>query len=86
MKVIQTQEVVMYTTPWCGYCIRLKRQMAEQGIAFTEVDVDADHSYDETIKRASGGFRTVPTLKVGDRLLVNPRVAEVKAALEAGNG
>lgn len=75
--------ITMYTTPWCGYCRRLKRQLADEGIPFQEVDVDAaaDPHVDERIIAASGGFRTVPTLEVGDRLLVNPTLREVQAAL-----
>lgn len=76
--------ITMYTTPWCGYCVRLKRQMSERGIPFEEIDVDATPGFDEAIKQASGGYRTVPTLKVGERLLVNPTVAEVEAALTPG--
>lgn len=79
-------DVIMFTTPWCGYCVRLKRQMSESGIGFREIDVDADHSHDEVIIEASGGYRTVPTLKIGSELLVNPTLAEVKAALGAGRG
>ncbi len=75
--------VTMYSTPWCGYCRRLKRQMEEAGIPFTEIDVDATPGYDQRIIAASGGYRVVPTLEVGDRLLVNPTIREVEAAVAA---
>jgi mycoredoxin len=75
--------ITMYSTPWCGYCRRLKRQFDEAGIAYREIDVDATPGFDERIIEASGGFRTVPTVEVGDRLLVNPTLTEVEAALEA---
>jgi mycoredoxin len=55
--------------------------MTEAGISFKEVDVDADHGYDERIMRANGGYRTVPTLEVDGTLLVNPTIHELKAAL-----
>ncbi|HEY1345179.1 MAG TPA: glutaredoxin domain-containing protein, partial [Streptosporangiaceae bacterium] len=32
----------MYTTPWCGYCRRLKGQLAREGIEVTEVDIERD--------------------------------------------
>jgi mycoredoxin len=75
--------VTMYSTPWCGYCRRLKRQLEDEGINYREIDVDANPGYDELILEASGGYRTVPTLEVGDRLLVNPTLNEVRAALSA---
>ena len=30
--------ITLYSTPWCGYCHRLKGQLARAGIAFVEVD------------------------------------------------
>jgi mycoredoxin len=77
--------VTMYTTTWCGYCRRLKRQMEDEGIRFREVDVDADHRYDARIMDATGGFRTVPTVEAGGALLVNPTLREVRAAVAGAN-
>ncbi|HEU4481217.1 MAG TPA: glutaredoxin family protein [Actinomycetota bacterium] len=74
-------QVTMYTTPWCGYCRRLKRQMEEEGISYVEVDVDADDSHDARIIARTGGFRTVPTLEVGGELLVNPTIRELRERL-----
>lgn len=73
--------VTMFSTTWCGYCRRLKRQMEDEGIAFREVDLDRDPSHDARIVKASGGYRTVPTLEIGRRLLVNPSIAEVRDAV-----
>ena len=73
--------VTMFSTRWCGYCRRLKRQMEDEGIAFREVDLDEDGTHSERIVAATGGYRTVPTLEVGARLLVNPTMGELKAAL-----
>ena len=76
-----SRTVTMYSTTWCGYCRRLKRQMEDAGIPFQEVDLDDDPSHDDRIIAATGGFRTVPTLEVEGRLLVNPSLREVEAAL-----
>ena len=75
--------ITMYSTTWCGYCRRLKRQLDEAGIEYREIDVDATPGYDERIIAASGGFRVVPTLEVGGRLLVNPTIREVEEAVAA---
>lgn len=79
-----TQTVTMFTTTWCGYCRRLKRQMADAGISFREVDLDDDPSFDEAIIAKTGGYRTVPTVEIAGELLVNPTIAEVEEALGAG--
>ena len=31
----------VYSTPWCGYCHRLKGQLKREGIEFDEVDIEA---------------------------------------------
>lgn len=75
--------VTMYSTTWCGYCRRLKRQMDEAGISYEVIDVDEEPGYDDRIIAATGGFRVVPTLEVGEKLLVNPTIREVEEALAA---
>ena len=73
--------VTMYSTEWCGHCRRLKRQLEGAGISYREVDVDVERRYGDRIVEATGGYRVVPTVEVGGRLLVNPTVDEVEAAL-----
>ncbi len=73
--------VTMYTTEWCGHCRRLKRELDGAGISYREVDVELERSYGDRIVEATGGDRVVPTIEVGGRLLVNPTIDEVQAAL-----
>ena len=73
--------VTMYSTTWCGHCRRLKRQLADEGVSFVEVDLDEDPTHDRRIIAATGGYRTVPTIEIDGRLLVNPTAREVLAAL-----
>ena len=35
-------EVVVYRTPFCGYCFRVKHLLDNKGVPFTEVDVSRD--------------------------------------------
>ena len=75
--------VTMYTTTWCGYCFRLKKLMQREGIAFAEVDIEADESAAEIVMSANGGNRTVPTLVFADgTALSNPSLEQVKSQLE----
>ncbi|WP_370618327.1 mycoredoxin [Mumia sp. Pv 4-285] len=76
----------MYSTPWCGYCKRLKSQLDREGIAFAEVDIEQDEDAAFVVERANGGNQTVPTLVFADgSALTNPSVAQVKAQLAALN-
>lgn len=73
---------VLYSTPWCGYCHRLKSQLQREGIDFTEVDIEQDPDSAKVVEQANGGNQTVPTLVFADgTALTNPSVAQVKAQL-----
>lgn len=75
---------VLYSTPWCGYCHRLKSQLQREGIEFTEVDIEQDPDSALIVEQANGGNQTVPTLVFADgTTLTNPSVAQVKAQLGA---
>ena len=69
--------ITLYTTQTCGPCRRLKRGLHEAGVDFREVDVNVAPDMAHRIEQATGGYRIVPSVVVGERLLVNPRVEEV---------
>ena len=72
----------LYSTPWCGYCHRLKGQLTREGIGFDEVDIEAQPKAAEVVESVNGGNQTVPTLVFPDgTALTNPSVAQVKAKL-----
>ena len=76
--------VTMYTTPWCGYCHRLKSQLDREGIAYDIVDIEQQPEAAFTVEQANGGNQTVPTLLFPDgSTLTNPSVAQVKDKLAA---
>jgi mycoredoxin len=75
--------VTMYTTDWCGYCVRLKKLMQREGIEFAEVNIEHDPQAAELVMQANGGNRTVPTLIFADGVaLTNPGIDQVKSQLE----
>ena len=79
--------VTMYTTNWCGYCMRLKKLMQRDGIDFAEVNIEVDESAAELVMKANGGNRTVPTLVFADgAALTNPSIDQVKAQLVQSSG
>ncbi|KQY60762.1 NrdH-redoxin [Aeromicrobium sp. Root495] len=75
-------QFTLYSTPWCGYCHRLKSQLKREGIVFDEVDIEQDPDSALVVEKANGGNQTVPTLVFADgSALTNPSVAQVKAQL-----
>jgi mycoredoxin len=75
-------QLTLYSTPWCGYCHRLKAQLARAGIEFHEVDIEQQPEAAAIVERVNRGNQTVPTLVFADgSALTNPSVAEVEERL-----
>ncbi|GAA3393140.1 mycoredoxin [Cryptosporangium minutisporangium] len=74
--------LTMYSTTWCGYCRRLKSQLAREGIEYNEVDIEHDPRAAEYVMSVNGGNQTVPTVQFPDgSALTNPSIADVRAKL-----
>jgi mycoredoxin len=74
----------MYTTQWCGFCRRLKRQLAQEGIEVAEIDIERDPAAADYVMSVNGGMQTVPTIVFPDgTALTNPSASQVRARLAA---
>ncbi|MBD8506662.1 mycoredoxin [Hoyosella sp. G463] len=79
-----TNTVTMYTTSWCGFCLRLKKQMREAGIPFTEIDIEFEPAAAEFVGSVNGGNHVVPTLRFpSGKTATNPSLAQVKALIDS---
>ena len=77
-----TGRFTMYTTPWCGYCHRLRSQLDRDGIPYAVVDIEQDPAAADLVMRANGGNQTVPTLVYADgSAQTNPSLAQVRSKL-----
>ncbi len=75
-------QLTMYSTPWCGYCHRLKSQLDREGISYEVVDIEQHPEAAQVVEQVNNGSQTVPTLVFPDgSALTNPSVAQVKARL-----
>lgn len=75
-------KLTMYSTPWCGYCQRLKAQLGREGIEFNEVDIEQDPAAADFVMSVNGGNQTVPTVVYPDgSAATNPSLIDVKKAL-----
>jgi mycoredoxin len=83
--VALTQRVTLFTTTWCGYCVRLKSQLEREGIDYVEVDIESDPEAAALVAKANDGDLTVPTLVFADgSTLSNPSIAQVSQRLAPG--
>ena len=75
-------QFTMYSTPWCGYCHRLKSQLDREGIDFGVVDIEQQPEAALLVEAANNGNQTVPTLIYSDGMAqTNPSLAQVKEKL-----
>ena len=55
----------LYTTEWCGFCLRAKALLDARGLAYEEVSLDDDPAFRQRIFDL-GGRWTVPLVVVDD--------------------
>jgi mycoredoxin len=68
----------MYSTIWCGYCKRLKSQLAGLGVTFEEINIEEVPGTAQIVEKENGGNRTVPTLVFSDgSAMTNPSAKQV---------
>lgn len=71
----------VYWRPGCPFCSMLFRGLDRAGIRYRKIDIWADPRAAEHLRSLAYGNETVPTVVVGTRCLVNPRVNQVKELL-----
>lgn len=79
-----TPLVTVYSTTWCGYCRTLKMFLHQNDIPYEEVDIDERPEYGPMIEKLTGGYRTVPTVRIGESYYVNPSGRELRDLLGLG--
>ena len=55
--------IQMYTTRWCGYCVRAKALLDAKGIAYEEISLDDDPAFRRNVFDLTGGW-TVPQIVI----------------------
>ena len=55
--------IQIYTTRWCGYCVRAKALLDAKGIAYEEVSLDDDPAFRRNLFDLTGGW-TVPQILI----------------------
>jgi len=58
--------IEVYTTRWCGYCVRAKALLEGRGIAYEEISLDDDQAFRQTVHDRTGGW-TVPQILIDGR-------------------
>jgi glutaredoxin len=71
-------EVILYATQWCGYCAKTRVLLAEEGIAYREVDIEKSPAGQAEFQALGG--RGVPLLDVRGKLIHGYEPQAMRAA------
>jgi glutaredoxin 3 len=59
--------IVLYTTPFCGYCRAAKQLLRNKGVDCEEIDVAFDQELRTEMVQRANGLRTVPQIFINGR-------------------
>ncbi|WP_137971166.1 glutaredoxin family protein [Pseudomonas sp. F(2018)] len=71
--------VVLYATAWCGYCAKTRTFLAEQGIPYTEFDIEKSAEGRRAYDALNG--QGIPLVTVGDTVIRGYSPEGIEAAL-----
>jgi glutaredoxin 3 len=60
--------IQMYTTRWCGYCVRAKVLLDGLGLEYEEISLDDDPGFRATLHDLTGGW-TVPQILIAGHVI-----------------
>ena len=55
--------IEMYTTRWCGYCVRAKALLESRGLEYEEINLDDDPAFRQKLFDLTGNW-TVPQIVI----------------------
>jgi glutaredoxin 3 len=58
--------ILVYTTTWCGYCVRAKALLDARGLDYEEVRIDDEPDFRQKLFDRTGGW-TVPQILIDGR-------------------
>lgn len=77
-------QITMYGADWCGDCRRSKRLLAELGVEYTNIDVEADPSAADKVREINGGAQSIPVIVFSDGThLTEPSDMDLTAKLKS---
>ncbi len=79
----RTDQVIMYSTSWCGYCKKAKKYFIANQIPFIEYDIERDGKAKRNYTKL--GATGVPVILYKDQRMNGFSVKGFKRIYEAGN-
>jgi len=75
-------EITIYSRPWCGSVLRVKRWLDERAIPYQEIDISRDAAAARRVEELNNGYQSVPTILFdGKHVATEPSPAELERLL-----
>jgi glutaredoxin 3 len=58
--------ITIYTTDWCGYCVRAKALLDAKGFPYEEINLEGEPHFRQKLMELTGGW-TVPQVVIDGR-------------------
>jgi glutaredoxin-like YruB-family protein len=78
------KDVIVYSTPTCPYCVRVKEYLTKKGVAYRDVNVAVDRAAAHEMVQKSGQMG-VPVIVVDDKVVIGFDQKELDRLLNCFN-
>ncbi len=77
-----SNSVDFYWRPGCPFCMMLEKGLEKKGIEMVKHNIWEDSKAADYVRSVADGNETVPTVKIGEQVRVNPSAREVEKLLK----
>jgi mycoredoxin len=75
-------QITIYSRPWCGGVMRVKRWLENRSIPYIEIDISKDAVAARYVEELNGGYQSVPTILLdGKHVATEPTTADLERLL-----
>ncbi|MBN1571591.1 MAG: glutaredoxin family protein [Deltaproteobacteria bacterium] len=75
-------KVVIYTTPTCPYCNRVREFFKDSGIDFTDYDVTKEERALAEMRKLTENGERVPVINIGGEIIIGFDESRIEGALK----
>ena len=75
------QDVIVYTTSWCGWCRKTLAFLDQQGVDYENRDIEADDAWRQELEEKTGST-SIPVVEIGGQLVRGYDPARIRKLLE----
>ncbi len=77
-----TNQILFYSTTWCGDCRRSRKVFNALGVGYTDIDIEEHPEAAAIVRRLNHGMQSVPTIVFPDgSVLIEPSNATLEQKL-----